>query len=113
VSGDVSIFEGDNSFDIIVGVPKWHDKLSHQLCTLVNQIQDHSPLIDPTQERGRKRMQDTMVMEQQFGAPCLKCYCMPKELVDLSLLQHGLTSNSAMRQIHLPLDASLARISRH
>jgi hypothetical protein len=44
---------------------------------------------------------------------CPKCYCMPKELVDLSLSQHGLTLNSAMRHIHLLLDASLAWKSRH
>jgi hypothetical protein len=24
--GDVSIFEGDDSFDLLTGVPKWHDK---------------------------------------------------------------------------------------
>jgi hypothetical protein len=76
--GDVSIFDGDNSFDLLAGVPEWHDKPSHEPCTLVNPIQDHSPSIDHTQERGRKQMQDTMVMEQQFGAPCLKHYCMPK-----------------------------------
>jgi hypothetical protein len=58
-------------------------------------------------------MQDTMLMEWQFGAPHLKHYCMPKELVDLSLSLQGLTSNSAMRHIHLQPDASLAWNSRH
>jgi hypothetical protein len=58
-------------------------------------------------------MQDTMVMEWQFGAPRLKCYCMPIELVDLPLLLHRLISNSAMRHIHLQSDASLAWNSKH
>jgi hypothetical protein len=52
--GDVLIFEGDDSFDLLAGFPKWHDKPSHQLCASVNPIQDHSPLIDPTQECDRK-----------------------------------------------------------
>jgi hypothetical protein len=42
-----------------------------------------------------------------------KHHCMPKRLVDLSLLLHGLTSNSAMRHSHLQSDASLAWNSRH
>jgi hypothetical protein len=54
-----------------------------------------------------------MVKERQFGAPHLKRYCMPKELVDLSLLQDGIMLNSAMRHIYLPSDASLAWISSH
>jgi hypothetical protein len=27
--GDVSIFDGDDSFDLLAGVPKWHDKPLH------------------------------------------------------------------------------------
>jgi hypothetical protein len=41
--GDVSIFAGDASFDLLTGDPKWHDKPLHQLCALVNLIQDPSP----------------------------------------------------------------------
>jgi hypothetical protein len=67
--GDVSIFDGDNSFDLLAGVPKWHDKPLHKPCASVNLIQDHSPLIDHTQECVRKQTQDTMLMELQFGAP--------------------------------------------
>jgi hypothetical protein len=67
--GDVSIFDGDNSFDLLAGVPKWHDKPLHKPCTSVNLIQDHSPLIDHTQECVRKQTQDTMLTELQFGAP--------------------------------------------
>ncbi len=111
--GDASIFDGENSFDLLAGVPEWHDKPLHEPCTLVNPIQDHSPLIDHTQDRIRKQMQDTMLMERQFCAPHQKHYCMPKELVDLSLSLHGLTSNSAMRPIHLQSDASLVWNSRH
>ncbi len=111
--GDVSIFDGDDSFDLLAGVPKWHDKPLHEPCALVNPIQDHSPSVDHTQEHGRKQIEDTMVKEWQFGIPHPKHYYMPKELVDLSLSLHGLTSNSAMRHIHLQLDASLALNSRH
>jgi hypothetical protein len=52
-------------------------------------------------------------MEWQFGPQHPKRYCMPKEIMDFSLLLHGLTSNSAMRHIHLQSDASLAWNSRH
>jgi hypothetical protein len=32
--GDVSIFDGDNSFDLLAGVPEWHNKatLAQTLC---------------------------------------------------------------------------------
>jgi hypothetical protein len=111
--GNVSMFDGDNSFNLFAGVLEWHDKPSQEPFALVNPIQDHSRLIDHTQERVRKQMQDTMLMEQQFGAPHPKCYCMPNELVDLSLSLHGLTSDSAMRHIHLQPDVSLVWNSRH
>ncbi len=110
--GDASIFDGDNSFDLLAGILEWLDKPLQEPFTLENPIQDHSPLIDRTQERVRKQMQDTMLMEWQFGAPHPKRYCMPKELKYLSLSLHGLTSNSAMRHIHLQPDASLAWNSR-
>ncbi len=50
--GDVSIFDGDDSFNLLAGVPEWHDKPSHKPCASVNPIQDHSPSIDHTQEDG-------------------------------------------------------------
>jgi hypothetical protein len=52
-------------------------------------------------------------MEWQLVPQHLKCYCMPEEVVDLSLSLHGLMLNSAMRHIHLQSDASLAWNSRH
>jgi hypothetical protein len=58
-------------------------------------------------------MQDPVAMEWQLGTQHLKRYFMPKEVVHLSLLLHELTSNSAMRHMHLQLDASLAWNSRH
>ncbi len=54
-----------------------------------------------------------MVTEQQLVPQHSKGYCMPKEVVDLSLSLHGLTLNSAMRHIHLHSDASHAWNSRH
>ncbi len=62
--GDVSIFDGDNSFDLLADVPEWHDKPLHEPCASVNPIQDHSPLIDHTQEHVRKQTQDTMLTER-------------------------------------------------
>jgi hypothetical protein len=47
---DVSIFDCDDSFDLLAGVPKWHDKPSHEPCVLVNPIQGHSPSINLWQE---------------------------------------------------------------
>jgi hypothetical protein len=58
-------------------------------------------------------MQDPVATEGQLVPQCPKCYCMPKEVLDLSLSLHGLTSNSAMRHIHLQSDASLAWNSRN
>ena len=58
-------------------------------------------------------MQDPVATERQLVPQHPKRYCMPKEVVDLSLSLHGLTSNSAMRHIHLQSDASLAWNSRH
>jgi hypothetical protein len=52
-------------------------------------------------------------MEGQLVPQRLKRYCMPKEVVDLSLSLQGLMLNSAMRHIHLQSDASLAWNSRH
>jgi hypothetical protein len=111
--GDDLLFDGNDIFDLLAVNNKCGVKALTELCTLVNPIQDASPSINLSRERGKKRMQDIVVMERQLGPQHPKHYCMPKEVVDLSLSLHGLTSNSAMRHIHFQWDASLAWNSRH
>jgi hypothetical protein len=111
--GDDLLFDGNDSFDLLAVNNECGVKALTKPCTSVNPIQDASPLINLSQEHGKKQTQDIVVTEQQLGPQHPKHYCMPKEVVDLSLLLHGLMSNSAMRHIHLQSDASLAWNSRH
>jgi hypothetical protein len=111
--GDDCLFNGNDSFDLLAVDHECGAQALTKPCTLVKPIQDASPSIILIQERGNKRTQDPLTTEQQVGPQCLKRYCMPKEVVDLSLLLNGLTLNSAMRHIHLQPDASLAWNSRH
>jgi hypothetical protein len=113
LSGDDFLFDGNDSFDLLAVDHECGVEALTKPCALVNPLQDASPSINLSQERGKKRMQDPVAMERQLVPQHLKCYCMPKEVVDLSLSLHGLTSNSAMRHIHLQSDASLAWNSRH
>jgi hypothetical protein len=113
LSGDDFLFDGNDSFDLLAVDHECGVEASTKPCTSVNPLQDASPSINLSQEHGKKRMQDPVVMEGQLVPQHPKCYCMPKEVVDLSLSLHGLTLNSAMRHIHLQSDASLAWNSRH
>jgi hypothetical protein len=47
-------FDGDDSFDLLAGDPKLHVTAFTNSCASVNPIQDHSPSINDTQERGNK-----------------------------------------------------------
>jgi hypothetical protein len=113
LSGDYFFFDGNDSFDLLAVDHECGVKASTKPCTSVNPLQHASPSINLSQEHGKKQMQDPVAMEGQLVPQHLKSYCMPKEVVDLSLSLHGLTLNSAMRHIHLQLDASLAWNSRH
>jgi hypothetical protein len=108
--GDDLLFEGNDSFDLLADDNECGVEALTKPCALVIPIQDASPLINLSQERAKKQMQDPVAMERQLGPQHPKRYCMPKEVVDLSLSLHGLMLNSAMRHIHLQSDASLAGI---
>jgi hypothetical protein len=99
LSGDDFLFDGNDSFDLLAVDHECGVEASTKPCTSVNPLQDASPSINLSQERGKKRTQDPVATEGQLVPQRLKHYCMPKEVVDLSLLLHGLTSNSAMRHI--------------
>jgi hypothetical protein len=113
LSGDDFLFDGNDSFDLLAVDHECGVEASTEACASVNPLQDASPSINLSQELGKKRMQDPVAMEGQLVPQHLKRYCMPKEVVDLSLSLHGLMLNSAMRHNHLQSDASLAWNSRH
>jgi hypothetical protein len=78
--GDDSLFDGDDSFDLLAGDPKLHVTAFTDPYTLVNPIPDRSPSINATQEQGNKRKQDTVLTEWQFGPQHPKHYLCPKKL---------------------------------
>jgi hypothetical protein len=52
--GDDSLFDGDDSFDLLAGDPKLHVTAFTNPCASVNPIQDHNPSFNDTQEHANK-----------------------------------------------------------
>jgi hypothetical protein len=78
--GDDLLFDGNDSFDLLAVNHECGVEALTKPCALVNPIQDSSPSINLSQERGKKQMQDPVAMEQQLGPQHPKRYCMPKEV---------------------------------
>ncbi len=63
--GDDLLFDGNDSFDLLAVNHERGVKALTEPCTLVNPIQDASPLINLSQEHGKKWMQDPVATKRQ------------------------------------------------